>query len=61
MKTIHKIDGGEIIDRKCLKCGKKWNLISYSFSGSVVEEEVKFDPKEYRQRIRRGEDIFKNR
>lgn len=59
MKTIHKGCGGEIVNRRCLKCGKKWNLITYGFSNKIIDEEEKFDPKGYRERIRKGKDIFK--
>lgn len=57
-KTVHKGCGGEVRKRKCLKCGKKWGIIGYTFTGNTEEKAVKFDEKEYRKRIQEKRDIF---
>jgi len=56
---VHKGCGGEVKNRKCLKCGKKWGLASYLVTGEIVEKGVKFDEKEYKKRIREGRDILR--
>ena len=58
MKSIHKGCGGEIKNRVCLKCNRKWGKLNYLFTGDVTEvDESKFDPSSYRERIRKGKDI----
>jgi len=56
---IHKGCGGEVRNRRCLKCGKKWGLAGYLIASDIAEKEVKFDEKEYKKRIREGRDIIR--
>lgn len=57
-KKIHKGCGGVIEDGKCQKCGKVWGKFEKLIGKGIEEKEEKFDPKEYRRRIREGRDIF---
>ena len=58
MPRTHKGCGGEVRGRKCLKCGKVWGLASYFVASDIVEKSKgKFDPQEYRKRIRERRDI----
>lgn len=58
MKKIHKGCGGEIVSHKCTRCGATWGRVKYGFNvGISHRDEKSFDPHEYRQRIRRGDDI----
>jgi len=57
MIRVHKNCGGHIVDRKCLKCGKKFSLIKYFVTHEIVDKKNKFDPEAYRRRIRRGDDL----
>ena len=57
-KTYHKGCGGEVVDRVCKKCGKKFGGLRYIFSSKLeVRQMPRFDPTEYRKRIRKGRDI----
>lgn len=56
---IHTKCGGLVVDRKCRKCGKVWNPISYLFARDVVQKRVKFSEKGYKKRIRRLDDLPK--
>lgn len=56
-RVKHKGCGGEIRNRKCSRCGKKFGRVGYLVSGAVVKEPVRFDAKEYRRRIREGRDL----
>jgi len=55
---IHEKCGGQILNRVCQKCGKKWGKVAYMLAQDVRSEPVKFDEKAYRKRIREGRDIF---
>lgn len=56
--SIHSKCGGKIVNRICQKCGQKWGKIGYLVSQSIEPDgPKKFDPKEYRKRIRDGRDI----
>ena len=58
MKRIHKLDGGEIINRKCQKCGKVFKIISYYLTKDIEDkQELRFDPEKYRKRIRDRRDL----
>ena len=58
-KKIHKNCGGLVKDRTCQKCGHKWGRIGYLFPSDIEEVEVpRFDPKAYRERIRKGKDLY---
>lgn len=57
IKRIHKGCGGEIVGRKCLKCGKKFGIIKYFTTSDILDKKDKFDPVAYRKRIRKGDDI----
>jgi len=63
MKTekarVHSGCGGVIIKGKCEKCGEKLPSIIKRIlgTGPLIEKKDKFNPKEYRQRINRGDDI----
>lgn len=59
LKKIHKGCGGEVKDRKCLKCGKVWSKFKYFLASDIEEKQEKFDEKEYKKRIKEGRDIFK--
>jgi len=60
LKRVHKNCGGTIVSRKCLKCGKKFGLIRYFVTKDISDEEDKFDPKAYRRRISRGDDLHRD-
>ena len=59
----HKGCGGQVANKICNKCGKKWNSFSYYLSNKDFESVNKpdFDPNEYRRRIRSGRDITSDR
>jgi len=57
MVRIHKVCGGHIIDRKCLRCGRKFGLIKFFTTSEILDRKSKFDPKDYRKRIREGRDL----
>ncbi len=57
IKRTHKNCGGRIEGRTCLKCGKKFGLVRYFVTNEIVDKQDKFDPKEYRRRIRHRDDI----
>lgn len=56
-KTWHVGCGGEVIKGICIRCGEKKRKRSLLGSGPLIIEEPKFDPKEYRKRIRESRDI----
>ena len=56
-KRTHKGCGGEVHNRKCSKCDKVWTRTQSFLGQGIKEVEEKFDPKEYRRRIREGRDI----
>jgi len=37
VKRYHRDCGGEIINRKCLKCDKTWGRVRYYLSGDIEE------------------------
>ena len=41
VKRYHKDCGGEIINRKCLKCGKTWGRVRYYLAGDIEEVPVR--------------------
>lgn len=57
LKKIHKGCGGEVKDRKCLKCGKVWSKFEYFLTSEVEEKREKFDEEAYKKRIREGRDL----
>jgi len=66
MSEIHEGCGGQIVNRKCSKCGKEWNRLKYFLAKDIgaeapkTHEEIRnAKEREYKQRIRRGEDIYK--
>jgi len=62
MVKIHKGCGGKIKGRVCQKCGYVWSRKAYLLKRNIEtpkpEPPKGFDPQEYRQRIRRGDDIY---
>jgi len=58
LRRLHKDCGGLIVKRKCDKCGKTWSRVSY-FSSNEIEDkkEPRFNPEEYRKRIRDRRDL----
>jgi hypothetical protein len=58
IKRIHKGCGGEVKNRRCSKCGKAWSRLTYSLAGDIGKKWVRFDPEEYRKRIREGRDLL---
>lgn len=59
LKRIHRGCGGEVKNRKCLKCGKIWSRVKYYLASDIEEKQVSFDEGAYRKRIRNGRDIPK--
>ena len=59
IKRVHKNCGGIVKDKKCLKCGKKWNSFKDFFDVGIEGVEDKLDEREYRKRIRDGTDLTK--
>ena len=60
IRRTHKNCGGTVSNRKCLKCGKTWSRVGYYTASDIEEKQTKrFDPDEYRRRIREGRDIPK--
>lgn len=59
---VHRNCGGLIVDGVCTKCGEKQKgLLKKIFGeGPLIERDPKFNPKKYKERIRRGDDIFKD-
>ena len=57
ISRTHRNCGGKIVNRKCQKCGKKFGLIKYFVTKDIIDKVDKFDPGEYRKRIREGRDI----
>jgi len=57
LKRYHKGCGGEVKNRKCLKCSKTWSRVKYYLASDIEEKQVRFDEEEYRKRIREGRDI----
>jgi hypothetical protein len=57
VRKVHRSCGGEVKHRKCSKCGHTWNRLTYIFANDIKEVEVKFDPAEYKKRIRSGRDL----
>jgi len=58
MKRYHKNCSGEIINRKCQKCGKVFKIISYYLTKEIEDkQELRFDPEQYRKRIRDRRDL----
>ena len=57
----HKGCGGIVKNRKCETCGRTWSrrgtLVGRGIEGVEPEKPKGFDPQEYKQRIRRGDDI----
>jgi len=53
----HKNCGGTIEKRKCAKCGKTWGKLGSLISGDIENFKQKFDPEEYRKRIREHRDL----
>jgi hypothetical protein len=45
MKPYHVICGGEIIDRQCQRCKKKWSLVSYM----LTPNEIRVKPGDSKQ------------
>ncbi len=59
IKVYHKGCGGLIKNRQCSKCGKTWSRWKLLFAKDIIEvEEPRFDPKIYRDRIRKGKDLL---
>ncbi|GAI86913.1 unnamed protein product, partial [marine sediment metagenome] len=56
VKRYHKDCGGEIINRKCLKCGKTWGWVRYYLAGDIEEVPVLKRGVRYGKRGRFGED-----
>ena len=56
---VHKNCGGEIVNRKCTKCGKTWSRARYYLTGEILDRAVGFDEGEYKRRIRERRDILK--
>jgi uncharacterized OB-fold protein len=57
IKRTHKGCGGVILNSRCSKCGKVWGPLKWYFAKDIDDQEEKFDPKEYRKRIREGRDL----
>jgi len=59
LRRFHKGCGGEIIRRKCKKCEKVWGRVGYYLASDIEDRpnDKRFDPKDYRKRIREGRDL----
>lgn len=57
LKRWHKGCGGVIKDKKCLKCGKVWGRVKWYLASDIEEKSDRFDPDDYRKRIREGRDL----
>lgn len=54
---VHRSCGGEVIGRKCQKCGKVWGRTGSALTRDIVAKKVGFDEKAYKERIRNLKDI----
>jgi len=58
MADYHKGCGGEVINKKCSKCGKTWKIIGWVIGKEIeYKEKPRVDYAAYKRRIRSGKDI----
>jgi len=55
----HKICGGEVKKRVCTKCGKSFSMLDWIVLKGLeeIDPDTRFNPEEYKKRIRSGRDI----
>lgn len=59
IKRLHRGCGGIIKNNVCTHCGHKFGKIERITGFGIQEKEERFSERDYRQRIRNGDDLIK--